>query len=207
MNAIEFLKSQHREVETLLNQLMTEEDRKEQKAALEKLARAFTAHSLIEEKLFYPAANRLFAEDRIAAGEELVLEAFEEHAAALGALDRLVATPPGDKRFLARVAVLRELIADHVEREEGELFPDVREKLGDEQLAKLGRDLERRFHRIEEAPAERSPRRQRRPRAGARARPAASAARRRGAGARARKGAKGSRAARSAQGERRAGTR
>jgi hemerythrin superfamily protein len=138
MDALELLESQHREVESLFSEIEETEDHEDKLALFGELADALAAHATIEEKLFYPAA---YAN----ATQELLAEAVEEHLAAKRILADLLTMSPGDEQFDAKVKVLKEQIEHHVDEEEDELFPQVRETLAAEELEALGEQMEELF--------------------------------------------------------------
>src|SRR5215813_13638471 len=119
MDAIALLKSQHREVEALFEQI----------------ADALAVHATIEEKHFYPAP-------REARTEELLQEAVEEHLAAKRTIADLMEMSSDEPQFDAKVKVLKEQIEHHVEEEEKELFPKVRRMLAKVELEDLGLVME-----------------------------------------------------------------
>jgi len=97
---------------------------------------ALTAHATIEEELFYPAA-------RDALGEaDLVDAALAEHAQARGLIEQIQTMAAGDERFDGLVRQLHEAIEEHVQQEEGELFPRVQET--DLDLERLGMEMAQR---------------------------------------------------------------
>lgn len=49
---------------------------------------------------------------------------------------------PAHERFPAKVSVVKEQVQHHIEEEEGELFPRVREELDQERLSELGQQLQ-----------------------------------------------------------------
>jgi hypothetical protein len=55
----------------------------------------------------------------------------------------LVTMKPKDERFVAKTTVLIENVRHHIEEEEQEWFPKVREGLGRKALQELGADLEK----------------------------------------------------------------
>jgi hemerythrin-like domain-containing protein len=57
----------------------------------------------------------------------------------LAALPRV---DPPDERFQAKMTVLKELVEHHAKEEEEEMLPMAERKLGDEQLQKLGQQME-----------------------------------------------------------------
>ena len=152
--AIDFLMSQHRDVEALFNELETAGDRavtKKDKLA-ERIVEALTAHTKIEETIFYPAVKSI--------APDLILESFEEHAAIKGVIRRFGGADVGDESFDAKAKVLKELVQHHVKEEEDDLFPQVKSALSREELADLGRKMQVKMAAIErqgEPQSKRSP--------------------------------------------------
>lgn len=93
----------------------------------EKLATNLTAHMVIEQEIFYPAA--------LIVNEELVLDGYEEHIVARFALRRLMKTPVTDRTFKAKVKMLKDLIEHHIQEEEEELFPRAEKAFGESSAA------------------------------------------------------------------------
>jgi len=141
MKATSLLEKQHRKVEGIFKKL--ESDKSDHSALLTELANDLVGHMAIEQTIFYPAVRSI--------KEELILEAYEEHAVAELALKRLLATKPDDVTFKAKVTTLKELILHHVKEEEEELFPKVEKALGDEKLEALGKEMKAAFEQVVEA--------------------------------------------------------
>jgi hemerythrin-like domain-containing protein len=88
---------------------------------VEAICKELVIHSTIEEELFYPAA-------RIAIDEsELINEAEVEHGTAKYLIRQLLPTNKNDVRFCAKLAVLREYVKHHMDVEEKEIFPKVKQ--------------------------------------------------------------------------------
>ena len=130
MDAIELLKTQHEEAKALFSKIEKAED-DEKQDLFERLADALAVHATIEEKQFYPAT-------RSARTEEMLQEAVEEHLSAKRLIADLLEMIPDDPQFDAKVAVLKEQVEHHIEEEEGELFPKVRQVLEADELEDLG---------------------------------------------------------------------
>jgi hemerythrin-like domain-containing protein len=75
--------------------------------------------------------------------EDDVLESYEEHHVADLLVMELVTMKPKDERFDAKTTVLIENVRHHIEEEEQEWFPKVRQGLGRKALQELGADLEK----------------------------------------------------------------
>lgn len=96
-------------------------------------------HTTLEEELFYPAMKRKTDQD----GKDLVVEAVEEHHVVTTLMDELKGLDPTDERYDAKFKVLMETVSHHIEEEEGEMFLEAEEVLG-ERLERLGAQMEER---------------------------------------------------------------
>jgi len=135
-DAIELLKSDHKEVDELFAdyEARKEEGKGTGKAMIaQQICEALTVHATIEEEIFYPAVRR-----RVKNAASLVDEAAVEHQTLKDIIARLQVAPVDDPLRDAGVKVLSEYVKHHVKEEESELFPKVRasdldlEALGDE---------------------------------------------------------------------------
>jgi hemerythrin superfamily protein len=136
-NAITMLKSDHTMVKQLLRELeeTTARGTKVRERLVGEIERELKIHSQLEEELFYPTFKKM-AEDSEA--EDLFYEATEEHHVVDMVLPELKATSSKSPQFAAKSKVLKELIEHHVREEEGEMFPQARRLMSDEQLRELG---------------------------------------------------------------------
>jgi hemerythrin superfamily protein len=78
------------------------------------------AHMAIEEEIFYPSAQDLSGD------EELVGASYDDHEEAKQMLERLSSTLDAEER-LVLMRELKQAILAHVDTEENELFPRLRE--------------------------------------------------------------------------------
>lgn len=135
-DAISLLTQDHRNVERLFKQFEGLDDDDENKAELvQTICAELTAHSAVEEEIFYPAAREALGEE----GEDILDEAEVEHAGAKELIAQLEEAQPGDDLYDAKVTVLAEYIRHHVKEEEGELFPKLKDS--DLDLDALGEEL------------------------------------------------------------------
>ncbi len=140
--AIAFLMRQHRAVEDLFDEYEDAEDDAEKGELTQKICLMLAVHAKIEEELIYPAAKEEIEEP------DLVDEAAVEHATAKDLIAQIETMHVGDSLYDAKVKVLSEYIAHHVEEEESELFPQL--KRTDVDLAAMGEQLEARAEELEE---------------------------------------------------------
>jgi hypothetical protein len=92
-------------------------------------------HARIEEEIFYPAVRQAL-KDR-----EMVDEALHEHNEVREAVDELAAMDQDDEDYAAKLDDLKGKVQHHVKEEEGEMFPQAREVLTQEQLTQLGTQM------------------------------------------------------------------
>jgi hemerythrin superfamily protein len=139
MKATQLLRSQHRAVAKIFGDL--EKGRAANAPArVKELVSSLSAHMVIEQELFYPVVKAI--------KPDLVLESFEEHAAAQFGMERLLRTAPDDESFVARVTTLKEMIEHHVEEEQEDLFPRVEKKMKTAELEALGERMKARFDEL-----------------------------------------------------------
>ena len=81
----------------------------------------------------YPEVRRLLPDL-----EDDVLESYEEHHVADLLCAELATMDAGDERFDAKTTVLIENVTHHIEEEEQDWFPQVRDGLGRRQLQEIG---------------------------------------------------------------------
>ena len=122
-NAVELLKSDHKEVKALFRayeKLVKSAAGNEEKQTLaEQICTMVTVHAIVEEEIFYPAVRSAVAE------QDLLDEAEVEHASAKDLITQIQSMTPSDNFYDAKVKVLGEYIDHHVKEEEGEMLPRV----------------------------------------------------------------------------------
>ncbi|HEU5152295.1 MAG TPA: hemerythrin domain-containing protein [Iamia sp.] len=140
-DAITLLRSDHKTVEGLFKRFEKAGDNATvtKRDIVDDIIRELSIHAEIEEQIFYPAVRAA----EVPGVEDMVLESLEEHLAAKRLLADLVGMDPEAERFDAKVTVLMEMIRHHVEEEESDLFPAVREVLKRKALGELGDAMEK----------------------------------------------------------------
>ncbi len=132
--AVTLLKKDHREVEGWFDEYEQLEQDAEKLALFNKIALALKVHTTIEEEIFYP-------EERGEIEDDMLDEAYVEHAGAKNLIAEIEAMKPADEYYDAKVKVLGEYIKHHVKEEEqpGGIFAQA--KRGDEDLDAMGERL------------------------------------------------------------------
>jgi hemerythrin superfamily protein len=136
MNALEILKQDHQKVKALFQEMGRASDRNKRKELFDKIDTELAIHAHIEETLFYPTIEQ---HEELS---EMVAEALEEHQEAKALLEELEELGPDSHEFGSKLQELMEGVEHHVEEEEGEMFPTVRELFDEGQLEQLGQELE-----------------------------------------------------------------
>jgi len=138
MNAFQLLKEDHQKVSGIFQQIepTTERAEKTRTELFAQLKQELDIHARIEETIFYPSIKRA-AETR-----EIVLEGFEEHHVIKMLLKELEAMPVDTEEWAAKIKVLKDNVEHHVEEEEGEMFQKARDVLSEDEINRLGGQME-----------------------------------------------------------------
>lgn len=138
MDALDLLEQQHRDVNGLIDRVATEPSAGRRSSLVADVVRAVEAHSRAEERAFYGTFS-----ERIGGDDGRLYEAFELHAVLRFAAANLLRTRATDVRFVARLKLVRQLFARHAAIEEDWMFPKAKRSFGDEELDRIGLDVER----------------------------------------------------------------
>lgn len=153
-DAIDLLVRQHREVEELFTRFEELSGRPSQRKTdlVREMITTLVRHAEIEEQIFYPAV-RAEVDDVV----DEVDEDLEEHHVVELLLWELDHLSPEAERFDAKVTVLIENVRHHIDEEEQELFPKVREQLDERRRRELGGAMERAWSKTPTRPHPLSP--------------------------------------------------
>jgi hemerythrin superfamily protein len=136
MNALELLKEDHQKVKKLFEETTKTSDRSRQKELFDKIDSELEIHTHIEETVFYPTIEE---QEEL---KDMVAEALEEHQQAKMLLNELEGLGADNHDFGSKLQRLMEAVEHHVEEEEKEMFPKIREVFDEDELKQLGEDLE-----------------------------------------------------------------
>lgn len=139
MDALNFLKKQHREVEALFKKAIQTAEPTERLNLFKQIDRDLRIHAVIEEEIFYPELRR-----RVEKSEERleVAEAYEEHALVKITIEGLEKLDPGTEQYQAKLVVLNDLVQHHVDEEESTMFKMAHHVFEKPELEEIGIRLE-----------------------------------------------------------------
>ena len=137
MDALELLKEDHQKVKELFEEVEEAEDQKEKTRIFSDIQAELETHARIEEAVFYPAMEQ---HQEL---KDMVLESIEEHRQIKTILKEIDNLKSDSEKFEPKLSVLMENVEHHAEEEEeGKMFPKIREICSQEDLEKLGEELE-----------------------------------------------------------------
>jgi hemerythrin superfamily protein len=147
-NALEMLRTDHRNVQALIQRFQRTADQREQRELCDQIVDELSVHTALEEGVFYPFIRESTEE------VQLLEEANVEHTTAKDLLEQIQEQEPGSPRLQALVKVLGEYVALHIKEEEEQLFPLVQEIGVD--LDALGEELSEQKETLRNGEARRS---------------------------------------------------
>lgn len=138
-DGIQVLKDEHRRMIELFQEIeaipITEGERR--KAVFEQVSTALSVHAVAEEELLYPLMRRSIPD-----GEQMVEHALDEHQTVKETLARLERMSGDNLDFDVELRTLMTNVREHIQEEEGELLPLLRQHVDQKTLDSLGPQLE-----------------------------------------------------------------
>jgi hemerythrin-like domain-containing protein len=137
-DAIVMLKKDHQEMRRLFREFtkLSEGATARKGAVAKRILEELTVHTYLENEVMYPEVRALMPEV-----EDDVLESYEEHHVADVLCMELSQMEPDHERFVPKMTVLIESVTHHMDEEEQEWFPKVREGLGRKTLQDMGQRM------------------------------------------------------------------
>ena len=150
-DAIVILRDEHKEIRKLFRDFKSQGDNavKTKGKIVDKIIEALTVHTYIENEVMYPEIRK-----RVPDLEDDILESYEEHHVADVLVVELAALSPDAERFDAKTTVLIENVEHHIEEEEDEWFPKVRDALSRRELREIGEEMLRRREKAPRRPSQ-----------------------------------------------------
>jgi hemerythrin-like domain-containing protein len=137
-DAIVMLREDHKEIRRAFREFEKVKDgtSRQKQQHVDRIISLLTEHTHIENEVMYPRVREL-----LPALEDNILESYEEHHVADRIIEELSLLHPQHERFTAKTMVLIENVRHHMEEEESDWFPRVRDGLGRKVLQDLGAEL------------------------------------------------------------------
>ena len=136
MDGIESLEKDHDRIRSLFSELEGTADPQEIQDSFEKLGNILTIHAEAEERVLYPEARNCEGTT------ELIDKGHQEHDKGDQLVLAIKSVSPNESEFKEKVRELQEFMLNHLDEEENELFPKVRQCMSDRKLEDLGTQLQ-----------------------------------------------------------------
>ena len=135
MDGIESLEKDHDRIRSLFVEVEGTVDPHELQDSFGKLGNLLTIHAEAEEQVLYPEARNCEGT------AELIDKGQHEHDKGDQMVLAIKSISANESEFLAKVRELQEFMLNHLDEEENELFPRVRQSMNDKKLEQLGTQL------------------------------------------------------------------
>lgn len=137
MDALELIAADHQRVEDLFTRYEKSTDTKDKTDIAHEVIHELAVHGEVEELVFYPRLR-----DAVPDGTDLADEAIHEHVEMKETLNKLDSMTAEDPEFDGTMRELMAEVRHHVEEEENDIFPKIREAVDAAQLQRLGASLQ-----------------------------------------------------------------
>ena len=136
-DVIDVLTTDHREATELIGQIRVTTDPAERRDLADSLISELVRHSVAEEMYVYPAMRKHLPD-----GDKAVEHDTGEHKDLERKMKELEGADASSPEFDATLAEITAILADHVQDEEGEQFPELRRRIPREELVELAGKVE-----------------------------------------------------------------
>jgi hemerythrin superfamily protein len=136
-DVIDVLTSDHRDVTALIGEIKTVTDPMIRRDLTDTAISELVRHAVAEEMYVYPVMREYLAD-----GENAVQHDIEEHKELERTMKQLEALDVSSAEFNDAILKLETILADHVQDEETEQFPELRRRVPQEKLVELAGKVE-----------------------------------------------------------------
>ncbi len=133
MDVIDILTEDHREVEELFRRVHLSSKAESIDELTKQIVHDLSVHAAVEEQFVYPLVRM-----KVEGGGDLANEAIEEHQETKRLLADLEKLDAGSAEHRKTMDQLIAAVRHHVEEEEGDVFPGLRQAVEDKTLDRLG---------------------------------------------------------------------
>lgn len=144
MNVIDIVKMDHRKLDTLFAEIENTDSPQKAQEYFGQLYKDLSTHAEAEEQTWYPTLRKY---DDSASS---VAQAYDEQAEAKVLLEQIKTLSPSSPEFKTRINQLKNLIQEHVRKEESNLLDKLKDHMSDEQLVELGKEFQLAKSRIQD---------------------------------------------------------
>ncbi|GAA1041271.1 hemerythrin domain-containing protein [Virgisporangium ochraceum] len=137
LDVVDVLTADHRDVTGLIGEIRAATDPTVRRDITDMMISELVRHAVAEEMYVYPAMRKYLPD-----GEKSVEHDVEEHKDIEKTLKRLESADVSSAEFAGDLDRLEELLADHVQDEEGDQFPELRQRIPHDELVELARKVE-----------------------------------------------------------------
>jgi hemerythrin superfamily protein len=136
-DVVDVLTSEHRDVTALIGEIWSVKDPMIRRDLTDTAISELVRHAVAEEMYVYPAMRKYLAD-----GEKAVEHDIEEHKELERAMKDLEGVDVSTTEFDEALRRLESILADHVQDEESEQFPELRLRIPKEELTELAGKVE-----------------------------------------------------------------
>ncbi|WP_433305678.1 hemerythrin domain-containing protein [Actinoplanes sp. CA-030573] len=136
-DVVDVLTADHREVTALIGEISTVRDPMVRRDLTDTAISELVRHAVAEEMYVYPAMRKHLPD-----GEKSVQHDIEEHKELERAMKELEDVDVNTPEFETALGRLTEILADHVQDEEADQFPELRQRIPREELVTMAGKVE-----------------------------------------------------------------
>ncbi|MEV8510278.1 hemerythrin domain-containing protein [Actinoplanes sp. NPDC051475] len=136
-DVIDVLTSDHRDVTALIGEIWTIKDPMIRRDLTDTAISELVRHAVAEEMYVYPAMRKHLPD-----GDKAVEHDVEEHKELEQAMKKLEALDVTGTEFDEALRSLEAILADHIQDEESEQFPELRRRIPEDELVELAGKVE-----------------------------------------------------------------
>jgi hemerythrin superfamily protein len=133
MDIIDLLIQDHHEVNGLFGRFKQSSQSDTQDELAKQIVHELSIHAAIEEQFVYPLVRA-----KVDGGKELADHAIEEHQEVKRLLAEIEKLEPGKAEFTEKMNKVMTSVTEHVEEEEGELLPKLKDATDADRREKIG---------------------------------------------------------------------
>lgn len=135
MDGIEALEKDHDRIRSLFCELESNTEPEKLQDSFEKLGNILTIHAEAEEQVLYPQASSYEGT------AELIDKGRQEHDKGDELVLAIKSLNPKEAEFKQKMGELQTFMLNHLDDEEKQLFPRVRQYMSDRKLEELGKEI------------------------------------------------------------------